>query len=262
MMQRITALAPQLTFCELMQASKIIIDILHVRAQAGAHQQQSSSEADSPLRPQQLDYSPDGPLAGSGRSEPVQDGAVSRFTTVASAASFSASIVAVAAAADFRPTRLRYASDAAARRHRRRRGPGRPTVHADPTDAQPPAQPPATTAASTASFSASVVAVAAAADFRPTRLRYASDAAARRPPPPPPSRTRPTDRARESDRRAASRDHCRLRGLLLRLRRRRRRRRRLPLDTPPIRLRRPVPFTDPPSPSRTRLSRFLCSSPI
>ena len=68
MMQRITALAPQLTFCELMQASKIMTDILHVRAQAGTHQQQSSSEADSPLRPQQLDYSPDGPSAGSGAS--------------------------------------------------------------------------------------------------------------------------------------------------------------------------------------------------
>lgn len=81
MMQRIMALAPQLTFGELLEVNEILSDLLHVRAQAGTRKQESSGHADSPLRPQQLDYSPP---AVSGGSEPAQDGAESDAGSVGS----------------------------------------------------------------------------------------------------------------------------------------------------------------------------------
>ena len=83
-MQRIVALAPQLTFEELLKVNKVFSDLVHVRAQAGNRKQESSREAESPLRPQHLDYSPDGPHAGSGGSEPAQDGAESDAGSVGS----------------------------------------------------------------------------------------------------------------------------------------------------------------------------------
>ena len=53
-MQRIVALAPQLTFGELLEVNKVFSDLVHVRAQAGNRKQESSREAESHLRPQQL----------------------------------------------------------------------------------------------------------------------------------------------------------------------------------------------------------------
>ena len=81
--QRIVALAPQLTFEELLKVNKIFSDLLHVRAQAGTGKQESG-DANSPMRPQHLDYSPPGPPAGSGESEPAQDGAESDAGSVGS----------------------------------------------------------------------------------------------------------------------------------------------------------------------------------
>ena len=83
-MQRIVALAPQLSFGELLDVNKVFSDLVHVRAQAGNRKQESSREAESPLQPQQLDYSADGPPAGSGGSEPAQDGAESDAGSVGS----------------------------------------------------------------------------------------------------------------------------------------------------------------------------------
>lgn len=82
-MQRIVALAPQLTFEELLKVNKIFSDLLHLRAQAGTGKQESG-DANSPMRPQHLDYSPPGPPAGSGESEPAQDGAESDAGSVGS----------------------------------------------------------------------------------------------------------------------------------------------------------------------------------